>query len=309
MAWPTPRHRIEADQGGVVGHAPNLHDRMEVRVGRVVTTLMVRLEPGRTNAKLLQVAADLAGRLDADVMGVAAVQPIQVAYGGGYVSGDAIGRNDEELRKEINDAETEFRAAFRLHGGIFEWRSALTFSPLADYLADQARCADLLITGADRDGSLFDTSHHVDMGRLVMQLGRPALIIPAATEKVSLERMLIGWKDTRESRRAALDALPLLKKAAHVFVCEIASQEEIAAAHDRRADVVSWLRRDGIVAEPVARVKTADDAAELDALARDYAADVIVAGAYGHSRLREWVLGGVTKDLLLRGDRCAFVSH
>ena len=129
-----------------------------------------------------------------------------------------------------------------------------------------------------------------------MQLGRPALIVPAAAGKVGLERVLIGWKDTRESRRAALDALPLLKKADHVAVCEIASEEGMAAAHARLEDVVSWLKRDGIAAEPVAALSTADDATRLNAVASDQAADVIVAGAYGHSRLREWALGGVTKD-------------
>jgi nucleotide-binding universal stress UspA family protein len=52
-----------------------------------------------------------------------------------------------------------------------------------------------------------------------------------------------------------------------------------------------------------------NDAAQLDAIANDQAADVIIAGAYGHSRLREWALGGVTKELLLRAGRCSFVSH
>ena len=274
-----------------------------------MATLMVHLELGHANPKLLQAAADLAGRLNADVMGIAACQPLQIIYGDGYVSGDLIEQDREELEKEIHDAETEFRAALQKHSGSLEWRSTVTFRSLADYLADQGRCADLVITGVDRSGSIFDSSRHVDIGDLIMQLGRPALIVPAAARKVSLERVLIGWKDTRESRRAALDALPLLKKADHVAVCEIASEEGMAAAHARLEDVVSWLKRDGIAAEPVAALSTADDATRLNAVASDQAADVIVAGAYGHSRLREWALGGVTKDLLLRADRCSFVSH
>ena len=157
--------------------------------------------------------------------------------------------------------------------------------------------------------SIFDSSHHVDIGDLVMQLGRPALIVPAVAGKVSLERVLIGWKDTRESRRAVLDALPLLKKADHVVVCEIAPEEGMAAARAHVGDVVSWLKRDGIKAEPGAALSTGDDATRLKAIAGDQAADVIVAGAYGHSRVREWAFGGITKDLLLRADRCAFVSH
>lgn len=274
-----------------------------------MTTLMVHLQLAHANTRLLQVAADLAGRLNADMIGIAAAQPLRVTYGGDvYVSGDVIVQDRGGLEKEIEDAETEFRAALRHHGGNLEWRSAVTFPSLADYLANQARCADLLITGVDR-GSISDFSRHIDVAGLVMQLGRPALIVPGAGEKLSLERVLIGWKDTRESRRAALDALPLLKKATHVAVCEIASQEEIGAAHDHLADVVGWLKRNGIVAQPIAAVATADDASQLQAIASDQGADVIVAGAYGHSRLREWALGGITRDLLLHSGRCAFVSH
>ena len=82
-----------------------------------------------------------------------------------------------------------------------------------------------------------------------------------------------------------------------------------AGATEWQNAVVNWLKRDGITAEAVASLSTGDDAARLDGIASDQAADIIVAGAYGHSRLREWALGGVTKDLLLRAGRCSFVSH
>lgn len=274
-----------------------------------MATLMVHLELGHPNMKLLQITADLAGRLNADVMGIAACRPLQIIYGGGYVPGDLIEQDREELEKEIRDAETEFRAALENHRGNLEWRSTVTFTSLADYLAEQARCADFLITGVDRKGSMFDSSHHVDIGDLIMQLGRPALIVPSDLEKISLQRVLIGWKDTRESRRAVLDALLLLRKADHVAICEIASEEGMAAAQAHLADVVGWLKRGGITAEPIAALATADDATRLDAIATEQAVDVVIAGAYGHSRLREWAFGGVTKDLLLRASRCSFVSH
>ena len=120
---------------------------------------------------------------------------------------------------------------------------------------------------------------------------------------------VVGWKDTRETRRAAFDALPLLKKAAHVAVVEIAAEEELAAAGTHLDDVVGWLKRHGVVVVSLAAPSTGDDATQLNAIAEEHGADVIVAGAYGHSRLREWVLGGVTRDLLLRADRCSLVSH
>lgn len=274
-----------------------------------MTTLMVHLEVGSANTGLLNAASDLAGQLNASVMGVAACQPLRIIYGDGYVPDDIIQKDREALEKDISDAETEFRAIMGKRGDNLEWRSTVTFRRLEDYLADQARCADIIVTGVDHNESIFDTSRHVDIGDLVMQLGRPVLIVPTYTEKVNLERVLVAWKDTRESRRAILDALPLLRAANHVIVCEIASEEGLAAAQQHVADVVAWLKRDGITADPVAVLSTGDDAARLDAVASDRAADIIVAGAYGHGRLREWALGGVTKDLLLRADRCAFVSH
>jgi nucleotide-binding universal stress UspA family protein len=274
-----------------------------------VTTLMVRLELGQSNAGLLQIAGNLAERLQASVIGIAARQPLLVSYGDGYMSADIIEQDRKDFEKEIREAEAEFRIALQARVSDLEWRSAMIFASLSDYLANQARSADLVITGVDRSGSLFDSSRRVNVGDLVMQAGRPVLIVPASADKLNLERALIGWKDTRETRRAAFDALPLLQKAAHVTVVEIAAGEELAAAGAHLRDVVGWLKRHGVVAESIASPSTGDDATRLNAIADEQRADLIVAGAYGHSRLREWVLGGVTRDLLLRAARCSFVSH
>ncbi len=274
-----------------------------------MTTLMVHLELGHANTRLLEAAADLAGRLGASVMGIAACQPIRIVYGDDFVSGDFIEQDRKELEKEIKEAEAEFRAALCTRVENLEWRSMITYAPLADYLAYQARCADLIVTGVERDRSVFDSSRGADIGDLVMRAGRPVLIVPAVAEKAAFERVLIGWKDTRESRRALFDALPLLRKASHVAICRIVPEEEFADARADLEDVIDWLKRHGIVAEPIVSISSGDDAIRLDNIASDQAADVIVAGAYGHSRLREWALGGVTKDLLLRAYRCSFVSR
>lgn len=116
----------------------------------------------------------------------------------------------------------------------------------------------------------------------------------------------IFWKSTSG---AAVDALPLFKKAGHVLVVEIAAEEDLAEARARLKDVAGWLRRHGVSAETLASSSHGEDSAQLRAMAREHAADVVVAGAYGHSRLREWALGGVTRDLLLRTERCSLLSH
>ena len=272
-------------------------------------TLMVRLELGRSNGRLLEAAGDLAGRSDAGIIGIAACQPMQIAYGDSYVPGELIERDREEIQTEIKAAEAEFRSALRTRVSNLEYRSAVTFGSVADYMAREARCADLIITGVDRNASFFDSWRPVSIGDLVMQVGRPVLIVPAATDRLRLARVIVGWKDTRESRRAAIDALPLLKRADHVVVVEIAGEEELAAARTHVEDVVGWLERHGVVAEALACRSSGDEATRLSNIAQEQDADLIVAGAYGHSRLHEWVLGGVTRDLLLRADRCSLVSH
>lgn len=272
-------------------------------------TLMVNLEPGHSNAGLLQIAADIAERFGCGVIGIAARQPMQIIYGEGHIPGDLIELDREETAKQIKDAEEQFRSALQTRVTTLEWRSSITFGSLSDYVADEARSAEVIITSVTA-GTMDDASRRVDVGDLVMQAGRPVLIVTAGANNLKLDRVVIGWKDTRETRRAAFDALPLLKSAAHVAVVEIAAEGELAEAGARLNSVVGWLKRHGIVAMPVVSPATGDDGPQLSAFADTQRADVIVAGAYGHSRLREWALGGITRVILLRvEDRCSFVSH
>lgn len=272
-------------------------------------TLMVHLELGQPNTGLLKLTGALADRLHADVIGIAACQPMRIIYNEGYVPEEVIEQDRKQIEIDLKAAEAEFRAAFA--GGIatVEWRSAITNVALSAYLATEACCTDLLITGVDQNTSMFDTSRHVDIGDLVMQAGRPCLIVSAKAEMLPLEHIVVGWKDTTETRRAIRDALPLLSVARRVTVVEIATKGNLDVARNRLKDVTGWLKRHGIDAASMATPATGDDAKGLNAIAQEQGADLLVAGAYGHSRVREWVLGGVTRDLLLRADRCALVSH
>jgi nucleotide-binding universal stress UspA family protein len=225
-----------------------------------------------------------------------------------FLSGDVIQQDQDEIDKEFTAAEVEFRSALRSRANTLGWRSATTLFSLADYLAYEARSADLFITGVDRSRA-FDRSRHTSLGDLVMQIGRPVLIVPKATQSLKLERILVGWKDTSETRRAIWAALPMLKKAAHVTIVEIASEEKLAFARGHLEDVAGWLKRHGIASESLALRAVGDDAMRLNAISQEQQADVVVAGAYGHSRLREFVLGGVTHDLLLCSSTCSLVSH
>ncbi len=269
-------------------------------------TLLVNLEPGQSNAGLLQVAGNLADRLGAAVIGVAARQPRQFDVSGTcYVSPELVDEERAETDAEISGAEAEFRGAFR--GTAVDWRSSVSYAAPSDYVVDQARHADLLMTGMPLRDAADPT--RAQAGELVMQCGRPVLVVPQAPATQAFDHVMVAWKDTREARRAALDALPLLRRATQVTIVEIAADAALAAARQRLADIARWLAGHGIPAEVIAAVSSGDDATQLEFLARDTGADLIVAGAYGHSRLREWAFGGVTRTLLQRGDRCAMLSH
>ena len=99
------------------------------------------------------------------------------------------------------------------------------------------------------------------------------------------------------------------KAADHISVVEIADKENLAAVRTRLDDVAAWLKWHGKTADTLAAPAGDDGATQLYSLAREQGVDLIVAGAYGHSDLREWALGGVTQDLLRRADCCSLVSH
>lgn len=272
-------------------------------------TLMLHLELGRSNAALLTLAADMAERFQAGVIGVSACKPAAFVAGDGYIDGALIVAECRQLAQETEVAEAEFRAALQGRvAGPLSWRSTCDYTPLVDFIAHQAGAADLILTAAVK-GDLFDASHAVDTGSLVLQAGRPVLVVPTAGMPLRFDHALVASNNSREARRAVFDALPLLARMAKVSVVEVADEADMADARTRVADVVAWLAAHHIDATPLVAPSIKDDAEAIYTLAQDQGADLIVAGGYGHGRLREWVLGGVTRDLLLRADRCTLLSH
>jgi nucleotide-binding universal stress UspA family protein len=272
-------------------------------------TIMVHLELGRSNNGLLEIAGNLAQRCNASLIGIAGCQPVTIPYNETYISGDIIVEDRKEIERQIKETERQFRAAMQGRTGSVEWRSIITFDPLAEYIAHEARAADLVITGPDIGGKFFDSTRRVGIADLVMQAGRPVFIVPHNRQEINLNHIVVGWKGTRESRRAIADALPLMKLAGKVSVVQIAAEQDLPSAKDDLADVLNWLKRHDIIAKAEAVAADGEDSLRFADLARERQADLVVAGAYGHSRMREWALGGVTLDFLLNPDRCVLVSH
>ncbi|CAN5139726.1 universal stress protein [soil metagenome] len=272
-------------------------------------TIMVHMKLSHSNSGLLRVVNEIADPQITRLIGVVACQPIPIVYCDVPMPPTLMDEDHDEIIREMGHAEAEFRAAFDGYHHPVEWRTSITLEPTANFVALQSRCADLIVTSAVSFDPA-DTARRENAAQIVMQTGRPVLIVPREVVGLKLSRATIAWKETRETRRAVADALPLLKTAKHVTIVHLAAERDRQRATESMNDVARWLGHHGIVATVMFSPLTAgDDAYQLDACLKEIETDVVVAGAYGHSRLREWVLGGVTRDLTLHAEYCALLSH
>jgi nucleotide-binding universal stress UspA family protein len=271
-------------------------------------TVMVGLALDRSNDACLRVAGDIAERFGARVIGVAASDLRPPMY---FADGDFAQKLlDEEaaaIERRLSELETEFRASVERRATAVEWRSARSLP--VPYILQQARAADILVIGA-RPETLVDPSAAPDPSDLLMQAGRPLIVVSPTAEWLDLRSVLIAWKDVREARRAVFDALPILAAAKEVTIAEITEQDgRHADALSHVGDVAAWLRGHGIAANTVVPEKAGSVTAQLESIAAHVGAGAVIAGAYGHSRFREWVLSGVTRHLATESRRCAFLSR
>ncbi|WP_035674800.1 universal stress protein [Bradyrhizobium liaoningense] len=273
-------------------------------------TVMVSLALDQPNEARLQVAGELAERFEAAIVGVAAAQFAPPLYFTDGTEAQAlIDEGEASVKRRLADLEAQFRAATKDRGGHVEWRSAMDFP--ARFVLAQARCADIVVSGG-RTPAFSDAFSLASPKDLVLQAGRPLLVVPDRVNWLDLRNVLVAWKDTPEARRAVADALPMLRKAREVTIVEIPERDDDRSAVTAGViDVATWLGRHGVTA--TARVSEAardeSPAAHLEKVAGDVGAGLIVAGAYGHSRFRELILGGVTQHLVTQTARSVLLSH
>ena len=204
-------------------------------------TLMVHLHIGHLNADLLQITRRLAERLHTNVIGIMVGQPTQMIYGKGYALLDFFDKEQTHIEQKIAESEALFHVVFKGFSKTIEWRSNITREPMAGYIVAEACSADIIVTGVS-PSDFYEGPNAVNAGEIIMQAGRPVIVVPNAIKNLNLENILIGWKDTREARRAIVDALPLLKIAKKVTLVEITDEDEKASATKRLDEVLAWLK-------------------------------------------------------------------
>ena len=271
-------------------------------------TVMVSLALDESNEARLEAAGQIAERFDSGIVGIAAAQfSPPVYFTSGEQAQNLIDQGGALIEKRMSELEVQFREATKNRAKYVEWRCAIDFP--ARYILQEARCADIIVSGG-QSNALSDPFALASPKDLVMQAGRPLFIAPDNVSWLDLRSVLMAWKDTPEARRAIAYSLPMLRKAKEVTVAEIVEAgDSRPAAVSRVRDVVAWLSRHGVSASEVVPENGGDVIAQLDAIAANVGAGVVVAGAYGHSRFRELILGGMTQHLMTQSSRCVLLSH
>jgi nucleotide-binding universal stress UspA family protein len=276
--------------------APLSISKGTAEVGEIVVFIDGRTE----TAGILEFAGILAQEHGARLISVFMQPEPTVTPAETFARGKGMRSVVEVHRAELEKIEAERRAQFevivRRHGIRSEWRS---LPYLSSEVGVHAYYADLVVIA--RPESAGQTAGPPGLAEsLVLSSGRPIIVFPPQDKVSRVRRILLGWNATRESIRAVADALPLLVRAEAVEVLVVDHQRRPEGhGQEPGADIARHLTRHGAQVE-VRRLPSGgkDVGRLLLSQAAAFGADLLVMGAYGHTHLREWMFGGVTRTIL-----------
>jgi nucleotide-binding universal stress UspA family protein len=277
-------------------------------------SILVHLaNPGRVS-QLLAGALALPHDTETHIVGLYIIPP--ATFVGVGMPGDPVPLIFDDMRRHFQSKADGVRAAFEAQiaksGCRAEWRQIdVASSSVLKVLLANARTADIVVAGqADPGGPFSDEMDFPDM--LALDGGRPVLIVRyQASMDFTGQRVLIAWNGRREAARAVFDALPILQRATAVRVVAAKASDERFDADDIPAgDICSALALHGVTCEAGIANRSGQHAGDvLLAEAREFAADLLVMGCYGHSRVREFILGGATRHVLSHMHLPVLMSH
>lgn len=276
-----------------------------------IKTILLHVNDERRVAGLVDAAAHLATRHEAHLIGLYVMPPVPT-LGATSMGAGLIKSGLAQFREEAKRVQTAFESACKSRPFVAEWRLVdPKHQGVAETVLDHGRAVDLIIA-SQRDRS-FDFTHLLDVPeRLAIESGRPMLIVPHSGRFANFgKRVTVAWNGRREAARAVFDALPLLKTADNVRIIWVNPQNEPGKSGDLpTAEIASALARHGVKCE--ASSTTATDIRVGDVLLSgltDDGSDLLVMGAYGHSRLSEFVFGGATRHILDHMTVPVLMSH
>jgi nucleotide-binding universal stress UspA family protein len=270
-------------------------------------TILVHAQDDPATEGRIRLALAVAGLFDAAVFGVGAESwfPISTLPEYGYVPGEVIADLEQDAVSRLESAQHTCHALAREAGCEVIWSSELDIP--RDALLLHARSADLIVASRPVDGGAEGLV--VRPADLVLGAGLPVLLKSDRLATISAEQVVVGWKNTRESRRAVTEAMPFLRRAKGVTLAQAASEAEVETAQADLDAAAGRLLRQGVAATTEVITAGGHVCEALESLAARNGADLIVLGAYGHSRLRETVLGGVTQGFIERATVHVLLSH
>jgi nucleotide-binding universal stress UspA family protein len=269
----------------------------------VYRDLLVHIDSSSHCAARLALAVMLARRFGAHLTGLHVMPTLAISpFIADQFPTAMLDEGHAKIAQLRDEARALFVAASQPLGSEAEWRE--TRGDLIDAMRLAARNADLAILGqADPSADGTDLPEQVVLGS-----GRPALLVPYAGTFANVGgRVLVAWNGSAQAARAVNDALPFLQNAERVIVVTVNPGGNIT----EDADIARHLARHGVEAE-ISDIVTDHHGSVGDLLlsrASDEAADLIVMGAYGHSRLRELMLGGVSRALLAHMTVPVLMAH
>ncbi|MEM1050333.1 MAG: universal stress protein [Pseudomonadota bacterium] len=265
-------------------------------------TILVCLTDTHNAERLTRFAAMVAEKFEAHLVGVhPGRQVVLHSSVGPYFTEDLLARLSEAEQEESNKLKEIFEGAIDGYSYSSEWRAFIARSEaMSDLLVEHALTADLIIMS--QPGGSEDTYDHHELHRnLILGAGRPILVMPQFGEFNSVgEKVLLAWNGTRESSRAAYESMPFLEKSGDVTILGVEPGK--ASADDMRLhghDIAASLARHGVHAN-VSNLRKGEIPVsdEMLNMAADSGADLLVMGAYGHSRVYDFVLGAATSGIL-----------
>lgn len=265
---------------------------------------------------LMRISAQLAKAHGAYLTGMGIMPPIIIVPGADASGPAVIEEHRIEYKPHLAHMRDGFAAGLKQAGLQGEWLELDCDSetPLGDVGAvavQQARLADLVI--ASTVNPSWSLSGYLDVPEaMIMNSGRPVLVLPNPPVPETLGRhVLLAWNDSREAVRAAADAMPFLMAAESVLVTQIGETKDRGEVHPASAaNMCAMLARHGVKAKPLEAKQGSRNigAALLDA-AQSHGCDLMVMGCYGHSRFRELVLGGASRQTLQNVHIPVLMSH
>ena len=275
-------------------------------------TILVHLDDGKHRAERLEVAFGLAEMFDAHLVGLYAPGLPRIPSAA-LAEGSSVVREIEERRSKeaAEQAEREFRAVVQRRGADkTEWRHSRNDALYAVRMS--ARYADLLLLAqSDPHSEDFREPTPGFAGEVVLSAGRPVLFVPYAGHFSRIGgRVLVAWNASREAARAVSDSLPLLTRAQSVEIVAFDPQRGVDHGEVPAADIALYLARHGVKATAAQqRGVEIEVGSQILSRAADIDADLIVMGGYGHSRVRELILGGATRTMLESMTVPVLMSH